>query len=314
MNGGPGNDTMTGGRLDDDLRGDSGNDTIAGATDADNLNGGDSNDTLTGQGGADTLEGGAGADRLDGGGQTDTVRYPVSNRVIVTLDDVANDGRAGEGDNLIDVETVVTGVGNDSVTGSSAAETLDGGAGDDTLRPGTGSDTVHGGAGDDTIDVREDNQGIHDVVTCETGQDEVIADLADSVAVRQLLSSPKDDSACERVERFAVDDGPPGEIRGRRVKLGRNGRAVLRLACPARARVMCRGRLRIADPRRLSRTLGRGAYSVQRRAVGRIQVRLSRAATRRARRRGAITVITRERGVSKKGPRSMTATLRVGRR
>jgi hypothetical protein len=309
--GGSGNDSLTGGRLEDDLRGDDGNDTIAGDVGADTLAGGNGNDTITGQGGADTLEGGAGADFLDGGGQTDTVLYPVPNRVIVTLDDVANDGRAGEGDNVIDVETVVTGEGNDSVTGSSAAETLDGGAGDDTLRPGTGTDTVHGGAGDDTIDVREDSEGIRDTVTCGIGQDEVIADLKDVVAVRFITSTPKDDSACERVERFAVDDGPPGRIRTRSVKLGRDGLAALRLACPARARVTCRGTMRVADPRRLSRTLARGTYSVRRGATSRIRLRLSRAGARRARRRGAITVITRERGVSKKGPRSMTATLRV---
>lgn len=309
--GGSGNDSLTGGRLDDDVRGDDGNDTIAGGVGADTLAGGNGNDTITGQGGADDLTGDAGADVLDGGGQTDTVRYPIPNRVVVTLDGVANDGRPGEGDNLVDIETVVTGAGNDSVTGSAAAETLDGGAGDDSLRPGAGTDTVHGGAGDDIIDVREENTGIRDVVTCGTGQDEVIADLADSVAVRFLTVSPKDDTACERVERFAVDDGPPGRIRARSVKLGRDRSLVVRLACPARARVTCRGTLRVADPRRLSRTLGRGRYSVNRRGAGRIRLQLSRAGARRARSRRAITVITRERGVSKKGPRSTTATLRV---
>jgi len=173
---------------------------------------------------------------------------------------------------------------------------------------------VIGGAGNDLIDVREDVEGIRDTVSCGSGQDEVIADLSDAIAVRLLRTSPKDDSACERVERFAVDDGPPGRIRTRSVKLGRDGMAALRLACPARARVTCRGSIRVADARRLNRTLAHGTYSVRRRATARIRLRLSPAGARHARSRGAITVITRERGVSKKGPRSMSATVKVRRR
>ena len=280
--GGSGNDSLTGGRLDDELAGEDGNDTIAGGVGPDKLTGGNGNDTITGQGGDDDLTGDAGADVLDGGGQTDTVRYPGFNRVLVTLDGAANDGRVGEGDNVRDVETVITGAGNDSLTGSSADETLDGGAGDDSLKPGTGNDAVIGGAGDDLIDVREDDEGIRDTVSCGSGQDEVIADLSDAIAARLLRTSPKDDSACERVERFAVDDGPPGVIRTRSVKLGRDGMAALRLACPARARVTCHGSMRIADPRRLNRTLARGSYSVRRRATGRIRLRLSPAGARRA--------------------------------
>lgn len=306
-----GNDSLTGGRRGDEIRGNAGNDTIAGGVGADELSGGSGNDTITGQGGNDSLTGGTGADVLDGGGQTDTVTYEVLNALTISLDDVANDGASGEGDNVKDIETVISGQGRDRITGSSAAETIDGRSGDDSINPGGGTDTVSGSAGNDTIDVREDNQGIRDVVTCGTGQDEVIADLADSVAVRFLIVSPKDDSACERVERFAVDDGPPGVIRTRSVKLSRDGMAALRLACPARARVTCRGSMRVADPRRLTRTLARGTYSVRRRATGRIRLQLSRAGARRARSRGAITVITRERGVSKKGPRSMSATVRV---
>ena len=256
--GGAGNDSLTGGRRDDELAGDAGNDVIAGGTGDDVLAGGSGNDTITGQGGSDNLIAATGADVLDGGGQSDTLTYEVPDSVTVTLDGVANDGRSGEGANVRDVETVITRAGNDKITGSSADETLDGGAGNDTLKPGTGSDTVRGGAGDDLIDVREDNAGVRDTVTCGSGQDEVIADLADSVAVRFLIVSPKDDTACERVERFAVDDGPPGVIRTRSVKLGRDGMAALRLACPARARVTCRGSMRVADPRRLSRTLARG--------------------------------------------------------
>ena len=313
ISGGAGDDSLTGGRLDDDLRGDSGNDSIAGGIDADTLSGGDGNDALRGQGGSDTLEGGAGADLLDGGGQSDTVRYDVLNSLVITLDGAANDGRSGEGDNVVDVETVIAGAGNDRVTGSSAAETLGGGAGDDTLIPGTGTDTARGEAGNDLIDVRESNEGIQDSVTCGTGIDEVIADLSDSVATRVILGQSRD-AACERVERFAVDDGPPGRVRARSVRIARDGRLTLPVSCPRRARVTCRGTLRLVDNRRPGRTLASARYAVPRRTRARVRLRLAPAQARRARSRRSLTAITRERGVSKKGPRSAVTTMAVSRR
>ena len=311
--GGAGNDTLTGGRLDDEIQGDEGNDVINGGTADDTLMGGTGNDTLNGQGGDDTLTGDAGADVLDGGGQTDTVRYDILNSVTVTLDGSANDGRSGEGDNLRDIETVITGAGNDRITGSSDDETLDGGAGADVITGGAGTDSVRGAAGNDLIDVRENNEGIRDVVNCGTGVDEVIADLADIVAGRIFFNDPRD-AGCERVERFAVDDGPPGRVRARSVAIAGDGALTLRVSCPRRARVTCRGTLRLADNRRLGRTLARARYSVARRSATQVRLKLTRAQARKARARRSITAITRERGVSKKGPRSAITTLAVSRR
>jgi hypothetical protein len=309
VRGGPGNDSLTGGRLGDTFDGESGNDTILGGVGADNLTGGDGNDTIRGQGGEDLMTGGPGADILDGGGQNDTVRYDVTSNVTVTLDAVANDGRSGEGDNVIDVESVVTGAGNDRVTGSSASETIDSGAGNDILIPAAGTDTARAGAGADLIDARD---GARDVVTCGPGVDEVIADLSDNVLVLVPLGQPKD-NACERVERFAVDDGPPGRIRVRAVAIRADGRLRVPVFCPRRARVSCSGTLRLADNRRLSRTLAQARYTVPRGATIRVPLRLARVQADRARARGSITVITRERGVSKKGPRSAITTLSVSR-
>ena len=311
--GGAGNDSLTGGRRDDEMEGDEGNDTLNGGTANDSLFGGAGNDTLNGQGGDDTLAGDAGADVLDGGGQTDTVRYDVLNSVTVTLDGSANDGRSGEKDNVRDVETVITGAGNDRITGSSGDETLEGGAGADVITGGAGTDSARGGAGNDLIDVRENNEGIRDVVNCGTGVDEVIADLADIVAARIFFNDPRD-AGCERVERFAVDDGPPGRVRARSVAIGGDGSTTLRVSCPRRARVTCRGTLRLVDNRRLGRTLARARYSVARRSTTRVSLKLTRAQARKARARRSITAITRERGVSKKGPRSAITTLAVSRR
>lgn len=66
VNGGSGNDTITGSKFADDLRGGGGNDT---------LNGGDGNDTLTGGSGNDVLNGGGGDDTMTGGAGKDTFVY-----------------------------------------------------------------------------------------------------------------------------------------------------------------------------------------------------------------------------------------------
>ena len=200
-----GNDSLTLGRLADVVRGGPGSDTINGDTGADELDGEEGNDTIRGQGSSDSLIGGPGADLLDGGGQTDTVTYATSSAVTITVDGVANDGRAGENDNVVNVEKILTGSGNDRVTGSLDNDTLEGGSGDDVLTPGAGADVVRGQAGADIIDVRESNEAVRDQVTCGIGFDQVIGDLTDSVLAATFLSQPKDD-VCERIER----------VRGRR--------------------------------------------------------------------------------------------------
>jgi hypothetical protein len=74
------------------LDGGDGDDTLTGNSGADVLIGGLGNDTLKGAGGADDLQGGAGSDTVDYRGQTS---LPLS----LSFDDIANDGGPGEGDN-----------------------------------------------------------------------------------------------------------------------------------------------------------------------------------------------------------------------
>jgi Ca2+-binding RTX toxin-like protein len=189
--GGAGADTITGG---------SGANRIDGRGGADTLNGGAGNDTLIGGLGADTLNGDAGndtfvststdgADTISGGIGTDTVDYSARTAsVTVTLDTTADDGGAGEGDRVNDdVENILTGSGNDVITGSSAnntissgggADTINGGGGNDTISGGTGNDTINGGDGDDTID----GQAGTDTIDCEAGQGDICSDPADCAA------------------------------------------------------------------------------------------------------------------------------------
>jgi Ca2+-binding RTX toxin-like protein len=137
----------------ENLIGGSGADTLAGNTGDNVLTGNGGNDTLDGVEGEDTLDGGSGADVLIGGADIDTVSYSDrTDPVTVTLDNVADDGENGEGDDVrSSVQNVIGGSGSDSLTGSSGSNQLTGGSGNDTLDGGTGSDSLIGGAGTDTV-------------------------------------------------------------------------------------------------------------------------------------------------------------------
>jgi hypothetical protein len=220
LDGGAGNDRLTGGSGGEAIHGGPGADRLAGAGGGDALDGGDGNDVLLGDGGfngndrtdggGDKLSGGAGddtltgdspnqnarigADLLDGGPGVDTVSddwYRFTGAAdgsqdpapSVTFDGQANDGRPGEGDDVVNVERIDTGYepdsaapatfsgddgpntfhilfahasvsaagGDDVVTGSDYADAIDGGPGNDQLSGGFGDDVITGGPGRDDI-------------------------------------------------------------------------------------------------------------------------------------------------------------------
>ena len=181
------------------------------------IDGGPGNDTLIGSVGDDYLEGGLGADDIRGGLGSDWADYSRDgNQTLgakVTLDNVANDGRGSEHDNVhSDVENVNgTLQGNNVLIGSDSDNVLEGHAGSDTLRGGAGNDTLYGGFeagavgadtldggtgldtlwggyGDDTIEARD---GLPDLrITCSGGNDVVNADSTDPA-----------DADCETVNR-----------------------------------------------------------------------------------------------------------------
>lgn len=184
VHGGNGNDTFVGGLNVDRFFGGEGDDTLKGNQGADELHGEGGNDTLVGDLHSehgifgDVLDGGAGIDTVDDWGYSgDPMLAPP---VSVTLDGIANDGRAGEGDNVVAVERILsrsagTLVGDDGpneliapetgragvlrglggndviVAGDSHGDVIDGGAGDDDIQGGFGDDTIVGGPGRDTI-------------------------------------------------------------------------------------------------------------------------------------------------------------------
>jgi len=125
---------------------------------------GPGNDIVRGGPGNDTLVGAPGADQLEGGGGgADSLRYiDYTQRVIVTLDDMANDGVRDEGDNVMsDIETVIGTersdilIGNDGpnrLEGDYGNDVIRGGGGDDVLLGGVDADEVYGEGGDDVLD------------------------------------------------------------------------------------------------------------------------------------------------------------------
>jgi Ca2+-binding RTX toxin-like protein len=184
--------TFTGGAGDDEINGFGGGDAIDGGDGNDKLDGGEGNDTVRGGAGDDQVDGDGyktpGSDVIDGGPGYDYVdewsipeqldRQPAVN---VTLDGVANDGRPGEGDNVVGVEdfkmyvvgsftgtdarekihianpgnsgpsTLIGRGGDDELVAHDFNDTVDGGNGADHVEGGLGNDTVTGGPGQDTI-------------------------------------------------------------------------------------------------------------------------------------------------------------------
>jgi Ca2+-binding RTX toxin-like protein len=194
INGGPGDDRLSGSGL------------------ADVLYGGEGRDVLRGQGGDDLLQDGrlrrmtvpgpfdpgvappdepvasadAERDVFDGGSGADLVSYS-SRRRGVAVDLSRRDrhaGARGEYDLLRAVEGVVGGDGDDRLLGDRAANRLlggagddfaDGRAGDDHIDLGVGSNRARGGPGDDTIAVMwgDTPQPLVQRVSCGTGRDRV---------------------------------------------------------------------------------------------------------------------------------------------
>jgi Ca2+-binding RTX toxin-like protein len=130
----------------DTMNGTGGDDVLSGLAGNDTLNGLGGNDRLLGGDGNDTLSGGLGDDYLDGGTGTDTVTYAgQTGSVIASLATGTATGAAGN-DQIINVENLIGGNGNDALTGNSGANTINGGAGDDFITGGLGDDTLIGGA------------------------------------------------------------------------------------------------------------------------------------------------------------------------
>ncbi|KAA1421396.1 hypothetical protein F0U44_03605 [Nocardioides humilatus] len=158
--GGDGGEALLGGSGDDVLIGGDGNEfLIAGESGDDILRGGDGVDALTGNAGddelyggdhGDFLEGGLDSDVIDGGPGVDTTSYDgrVSGVVAsigggVGDDGSKQDGPTGERDTIANnVENLIGGLANDTLTGNADDNQLTGGLGADTLLGLGGTDLL----------------------------------------------------------------------------------------------------------------------------------------------------------------------------
>ena len=145
--------------IEGDLDGGSGDDRVTGAGAA---------DALTGNSGRDVMDGGAGADDIRGGSSTDAVYYgDRTTRVTVTIG-ASNDNDGNEVDmtgNSLDtvrgdIETVLGGSGPDVLVGDRSDETLFGGEGDDAIFGGRGKDTLLGANGGDFLSGDDGNDNL----------------------------------------------------------------------------------------------------------------------------------------------------------
>lgn len=130
-----------------------GNDTFKGDAAANRLVGGDGNDVF---------EGGAGDDIIDGGAGTDKVTYKAATGAInVDLAIGAGSGGGQGSDDLISIEDVQGGNGNDTIRGSAGVNTLAGGKGKDTISGAAGNDVILGGADNDKLSGGKGNDKIN---------------------------------------------------------------------------------------------------------------------------------------------------------
>jgi Ca2+-binding RTX toxin-like protein len=140
--------------------------------------------TIEGGAGNDTLVGGDESDDFSGGADTDTADYSArTKRLSLSLDNKSNDGEKDEHDNLRnDVEVLIGGSNNDSLTGNDLANTLRGNGGDDSLVGNPGDDLFDGGEGVDTLDYTARTSAINvafsqgGTVTTAAGETDTLAE------------------------------------------------------------------------------------------------------------------------------------------
>jgi Ca2+-binding RTX toxin-like protein len=187
-------ENVTGGDLDDSLRGDAGANKLTGLRGDDIIDGRGGGDTLRGDEGNDTIHGGDGNDLIYGNAGDDQIFGDAGNDVIVFQ---GNGGQFNEGDDTIDggdgIDTLgfISSVGVtvslattahqqaapgltfavhnvENLIGTEYADTLTGDAGENLIWGYSGNDVIDGGDGVDTAAFR-DNADRYAITQTATG-------------------------------------------------------------------------------------------------------------------------------------------------
>jgi Ca2+-binding RTX toxin-like protein len=262
---------------------------ISGGDDSDTLSGGEGNDTFF-DGSGDIAVGTAGNDTIAGGPGSDSVQYQRDSPapLSLTLDGIANDGQAGEADNLLELENIFGGEGDDTIVGDASQNRLLGGLGADTIIGLGGNDELFGDFGsngrnrgivsteplEDTLDGGAGRDGLD----CGPGFDLARHDDRDDV-------SPN----CERTG--AVLAGESAAVTGKR-------KTKVAVECPATEGVACVGRIELSVA---GKTVGKGKFSITPDTSKRAKVKLTKKGAKVLRKAGgsllvSVSLVTTEPG------------------
>jgi Ca2+-binding RTX toxin-like protein len=213
VRGGSGDDVLRGSRGFDYLHGQTGDDTIRGKGGGDRLVGARGRDRLFGGRGDDDLidaesDGNAKPDFFAGGSSRDTAGPDRGDFVIyasrdadLRIDLLAEDGPGG--DEVVGMESIEGGSGDDRLSGDSDDNHLVGNGGDDRLRARGGDDFASGDAGDDDLtgasggDVLGGGTGLDDL-DGGSGDDDLVA----TDATAEVVECGADDD----IARSTADD------------------------------------------------------------------------------------------------------------
>lgn len=125
---------------------------VQGGLGNDHLTGNDGDNELHGAGGDDVVIGGAGNDMLDGGTGIDTLSFIAANQAITVDLSVMGAQNTGAGVDLVTGFEILLGSAfDDDVTGGLAVDRLEGLDGDDQLRGFGSGDVLFGGLGADVL-------------------------------------------------------------------------------------------------------------------------------------------------------------------
>ena len=158
---------IDGGAGDNQITGSQGDDVISGGAGGDTLRGGGGNDqfVVEGDSGSDTVSGGDGFDQVVGSAGDDIIRFANYGGIntVERIDGGGGYNRIAAGTNfsnldfstteLVNIARIEGGGGDNQITGSQGDDVISGGGGMDTLRGGAGNDTylLGRGYGKDTV-------------------------------------------------------------------------------------------------------------------------------------------------------------------